>query len=59
MRRRIWMQEPMRQYLDYTDIGTGAADGFDPESNNESLTINRAITLTASGQEKIYGDELT
>ena len=41
------------------------SNGFDQENYNISyatgdLTINRrAITLTASGQEKIYGDELT
>ena len=41
------------------------SNGFDQENYNISyatgdLTINRrAITLTASGQEKIIGDELT
>ena len=56
--------------ISITPTATGAAtltgsNGFDQENYNISyatgdLTINRrAITLTASGQEKIYGDELT
>ena len=56
--------------ISITPTATGAAtltgsNGFDQENYNISyatgdLTINRrAITLTASGQDKIYGDELT